>query len=174
MLKKIDNQDDLSPKNAQPTNYYAIIRNHLKKQYPAEDEKVINVLCREVVFAPQDYTAEINNKPTPIKNIRKNLADFVERDTSEKNFIPYSLSAEIANLIESSSCETSSMNEYYRWVSATADILNHTGDGEVTHEDLVERRNFIAMSLDREAELLLCLSLYEGAGREQNREKINL
>lgn len=167
------NDEQLTP-TPQPVNYYAIIHNHLKKQYPTADDKQLNILTREVVFAPKDYTAEVNQKELPINSVRQNLADFVERDAAAKNFIPYSLSAELANLIEQSSCETSSMNEYYRWVSATQDILSHTGDGDITHEDLVERHNFITMSYDREAEILLCLSLYEAAGAEANREKINM
>ena len=166
-----DEQINTTP---QPVNYYAIIHDHLKKQYPTANEKELNVLTREVVFAPNDYTTEINQKALPINSVRKNLADFVERDAAAKNFIPYSLSAELANLIEQSSCETSSMNEYYRWVSATQDILSHTSDGDVTHEDLVERNNFVTLSYDREAEILLCLSLYEGANAEINREKINM
>jgi len=158
----------------QPVNYYTIIHNHLKKQYPTASDKELNILTREVVFAPKDYTVEINQKDLSIGAVRKNLADFIERDAAAKNFIPYSLSAELANLIEQSSCETSSMNEYYRWVSATQDILSHTSDGDITHEDLSERNNFVAMSYDREAEILLCLSLYEGTNAEINRERINM
>jgi hypothetical protein len=106
--------------------------------------------------------------------VRLNLAEFIERDASAKNFIPYSLDASIADLIEQANCETSSMNEYYRWVSATMDIVRHTTDGEITHEDLAERKTFIGMSYDREAEILLCLSLYEAAGRGNNKDKIEL
>lgn len=171
----MDNQDEepIIP-TPQPVNYYAIIHNHLKKQYPTAEDKELNILSREVVFAPKHYIVEVNKKEMPINSVRQSLANLVERDAAAKNFIPYSLSAELANLIEQSSCETSSMNEYYRWVSATQDILNHTGDGDVTHEDLVERHHFITMSYDREAEILLCLSLYEAAGAEVNREKINM
>ena len=106
--------------------------------------------------------------------VRENLADFIERDNANKNFIPYSLDAEIADLIEKNNCETSSMNEYYRWISATADIVRHTGDGEVTESDASERSEFITMSYDRESEILLCLALYESAGREKNRGKIDM
>lgn len=66
------------------------------------------------------------------------------------------------------------MNEYYRWISATADIVRHTGDGEVTESDASERSEFITMSYDRESEILLCLALYESAGREKNRGKIDM
>ncbi len=160
--------------NTKDTNYLAITLNHLKKQYPTLSDKETNILCREVIFAPQTYSAKINEKKLPITEVRENLADFIERDAAAKDFIPYSLDSEIADLIEQSNCETSSMNEYYRWVSATQDILQHMSDEEITHEDLDERKQFIALSNDREAELLLCLALYEGTQTEKNKEKIDL
>jgi len=157
-----------------PTNYYKLIKKNLEKQNPNLSEKETAVLCRETVFAPNSYKTEINEKPVPITAVRQNLADFIERDNSSKDFIPYSLDAQIADLIEQSSCETSSMNEYYRWVGVTSEIVRNTSDGQVTHRDLNERKTFINMSYDREAEILLCLALYQGAGAEQNREKIDI
>ncbi len=155
------------------TNYYFIIQKYLKKQYPDMEKQEVNTLCREVVFAPENYVSKVNNNPKPIKPLRENLADFIERDKANKDFIPYSLDAEIADLIERNNCETSSMNEYYRWISATADILRHTNDGEITHEDVNERQEFLNMSYDREAEILLCLALYESAGKAANKTKMN-
>lgn len=169
-----NSDDELMNIEPQPINFYAVIHNNLKKQYPTAGDKELNILTREAVFAPDGYMVEINKKELPIGYVRGNLANLIEREAADTNFIPYSLSAELANLIEQSSCETSSMNEYYRWVSATHDILSHTSDGEITHEDVIERQNFITMSYDREAEILLCLALYEGAGAEANREKINM
>lgn len=157
-----------------PVNYYKRIKSHLQKQYPDISEQERATLCREVVFAPKDYETEIDRKPVSIAHVRENLANFIERDNAAKDFIPYSLDAQIADLIEQSSCETSSMNEYYRWVGATADIIRHTGDGEVTHRDVIERKNFINMSYDREAEILLCLALYQATNLEHNKEKIDI
>ncbi len=157
-----------------PVNYYATIQKYLKKQYADIDNTTTNALCREVVFAPENYATEINDAPVPISHVRESLADFIERDNANKNFIPYSLDAAIADLIEKNNCETSSMNEYYRWISATADIVRDTTDGEVTEKDASSRQSFITMSFDREAEILLCLALYQGAGAAKNKEKINL
>lgn len=163
-----------SVQNQKDINYYAAIRKYLQKQYPKMDKTGVSALCREAVFAPGGYAVEIDGTATPITAVRENLADFIERDNANKNFIPYSLDAEIADLIEKNNCETSSMNEYYRWISATADIVRHTGDGEVTESDASERSEFITMSYDRESEILLCLALYESAGREKNRGKIDM
>lgn len=163
-----------SVQNQKDINYYAAIRKYLQKQYPKMDKTGVSALCREAVFAPGGYAVEIDGTDAPITAVRENLADFIERDNANKNFIPYSLDAEIADLIEKNNCETSSMNEYYRWISATADIVRHTGDGEVTESDASERSEFITMSYDRESEILLCLALYESAGREKNRGKIDM
>lgn len=163
-----------SAQNQKDINYYAAIRKYLQKQYPKMDKTGVSALCREAVFAPGGYAVEIDGTNAPITAVRENLADFIERDNANKNFIPYSLDAEIADLIEKNNCETSSINEYYRWISATADIVRHTGDGEVTESDASERSEFITMSYDRESEILLCLALYESAGREKNRGKIDM
>lgn len=158
----------------QNINYHTIVLRNIKKQYPKLSDKETSVLSREIIFAPKNYKTQIDKEELPISEVRENLAEFIERDAAAKNFIPYSLDTEIADLIEQSNCETSSMNEYYRWVSATQDILQHTGDGEVTQEDLDERKQFISLSYDREAEILLCLSLYESNPLVQNKEKIAL
>jgi len=157
-----------------PVNYYKVIKSHLQKQYPNLPEEEKGALCRETVFAPKDYNTEIEQKPIAIAHVRENLADFIERNESSKDFIPYSLDAQIADLIEQSSCETSSMNEYYRWVGATAEIIRHTSDGEVTESDIHERKKFLNMSYDREAEILLCLALYQASNLEHNKEKIDI
>ena len=162
---------DYTENNIRQVNYYNLIRKHLKQQYAKMSEAEVGALCREVVFAPNTYNTYIDEKATPITSVRENLADFIEKAEGNKNFIPYSLQENIADLIEQSECHTSSMNEYYRWVSFTADIVRQTSDGEVTEHDLAERKNFITMSYDREAEILLCLSLYEGTKDPKNKEK---
>ena len=155
-------------------NYYKLTKEYLQKQYAKLSEKEIGILCREVIFAPENYQVAVNDKPVSIKSIRQNLANFIENDASTKNFIPYSLDASIADLIEQSSCETSSMNEYYRWMNVTSEIVSHSNSSNVTHKDLDERNGFLRMSYDREAEILLCLALYQGANNEQNKPKIDL
>lgn len=155
-------------------DYYAEIQKYLNRIYPNSTPDEIKTLRREVVFAPTGYTAEIAETKLPIAAVRETLANAIERDNAAKDFIPYSLDAELADLIEKNNCETSSMNEYYRWISATAEIVRNTGDGEITKEDLDERKDFITMSFDREAEILLCLALYEAAGIAHNKEKIDM
>lgn len=155
-------------------NYYKIIKKHLKKQYPSATKEENGALCREVVFAPKNYPVKVCGKETQISAVRESLADFIERDRAEKSFIPYSLDAEIADLIESTNCETSSMNEYYRWISATSEIVQKTSDNDVTERDIAERHDFLNMAYNREAEILLCLALYEAAGTEANKEKIEM
>lgn len=151
-----------------------LIKKNLKKKFKQTEDKELSALTREVIFAPNSYTTEINDKPLPISDVREALADTIENTRSAAEFIPYSLDAEIADLIEQANCETSSMNEYYRWITATMDIIRHTADGDVTKSDVDERQDFLAMSYDREAEILLCLALYEGTNNPKNKEKIDL
>lgn len=164
----------MTQNTSQKNNHYQLIKKYLKKQYPSMSETENAILGNEVVFAPQKYSVEINNKPKEISEVRKSLADRIEKDRSESSFIPYSLDAQIADLIENTSCETSSINEYYRWISATAEIVKNTSDGDVTEQDIAERKEFITMSYERETEILLCLALYEAAGAKYNKEKIDL
>ena len=161
-----------SAQNQKDINYYAAIRKYLQKQYPKMDKTGVSALCREAVFAPGGYAVEIDGTNAPITAVRENLADFIERDNANKNFIPYSLDAEIADLIEKNNCETSSMNEYYRWISATADIVRHTGDGEVTESDASERSEFITMSYDRESEILLASPCTKAPGGKRTAAKL--
>lgn len=152
----------------------SLIKKNLKKKFNETDEKELSALTREVIFAPNSYKTKINNKELNISNIRETLADTIENTRSAAEFIPYSLDAEIADLIEQANCETSSMNEYYRWVTASMDIIKRTSDGDVSKNDTNEREDFLAMSYDREAEILLCLALYEGTSSSHNKEKIDL
>ena len=160
--------------NDKTPNYYLLIQKQLKKQYAEMEKSELNALTREIVFAPDNYAAEIDGRAVPIAAVRESLADSIERSAEGEIAIPYSLDAEIADMIEKNNCETSSMNEYYRWITATAEIIRNIGDGEITEQDVEERNGFIAHSFDREAEILLCLSLYGNAPTPKNREKINM
>ena len=155
-------------------NYYSLIKKYLKKQYKNISDNDLKLLCKEVIFAPDTYKIQIQDLPEKIIDVRKNLAAYIEREASTKNFIPYSINAKIAELIEQTRAETASMNEYYRWVNVAADIVKHTGDGLVTRDDAAERRAFISMSYNRETELLLCLALYQGAGPQTYQDQIDL
>ena len=155
-------------------NYYSLIKRYLKKQYPDLGEKEIRQLCRRVIFAPKNDEVDIEDEPKKIAEVRRLLANFIEREASVKSFIPYSINAELADLIEYSESETSSINEYRRWVRVVMDILEHTSDGVVTHDDEAERRLFVSRSYDREAELILCLALLQGSDSEELQDKINL
>lgn len=165
--------EDMAEEEQSTVNYYSLIKRYLKKQYPRLGEREMRLLCRKVIFAPENDEVEMESVPKRIAEVRRLLANFIEHEASVKNFIPYSLSAEIADLIEETKSESSSVDEYSRWVHVVIDILDHTGDGIVTRDDAAERRFFISMSYDREAELMLCLALYQGVGSEELRDKIN-
>ena len=68
---------------------------------------------------------------------------------------------DIAESLERIKCETSSMNEYFGWIDKTQHIMNNMTDGFVSVQDINEKKEFIANSWQREAEILICLGLYE-------------
>lgn len=166
--------EDLAEEEQSTVNYYSLIKRYLKKQYPHLGEREMRMLCRMVIFGSETDEVEIPDVPRKVADVRKFLANFIEREASVKSFIPYSIDAELADLIEDNKRENSSMDEYYRWVHVVIDILEHTSDGVVTRDDAAERRIFISMSYDREALLMLCLALYQGVKSEELEDKLNL
>lgn len=166
--------EDTAEEEQSVANYYALIKHYLKEQYPHLGEREMRMLCRMVIFSSETDEIEILDVPKRVADVRKSLANFIEREASVKSFIPYSIDAELADLIEDNKRENSSMDEYYRWVHVVIDILEHTSDGVVTRDDAAERRMFISMSYEREALLMLCLALYQGAKGEELDDKMDL
>jgi len=166
--------EDLAEEEQSTVNYYALIKRYLKKQYPHLGERDMRGVCRMVIFGSETDDIDMPDVPETVAEVRKSLANFIEREASVKSFIPYSIDAELADLIEDNTRENSSMDEYYRWVHVVMDILEHTSDGVVTRDDAAERRIFISMSYDREALLMLCLALYQGAKGEQLEDRLDL
>ncbi len=81
---------------------------------------------------------------------------------------------DLAASIERINCETSTQNEYFTWIDECQSIMKHMTDGEITDDDLEERKTFLYMSFQRETELLTCLGLYERSmalGNKQAEEK---
>ncbi len=73
----------------------------------------------------------------------------------------------IAESLENTRCGTTSQNEYFGWIDEGKRIMRHMRDGFVSFQDLHERDDFIKMSWQREAELLVCLALYEKSDHPQ-------
>ena len=61
--------------------------------------------------------------------------------------------------IENVNSETSSSQEYFRWLNETSEILKNMNDGYVSDKDLSERNSFLEITHQREAELMVCLGL---------------
>ncbi|MBQ8465383.1 MAG: hypothetical protein IJ545_05180 [Alphaproteobacteria bacterium] len=79
----------------------------------------------------------------------------------------------IAESLEKIKCETSSINEYFGWIDETQQIMDHMTDGCVTPEDLAEKKEFIANSWQREAEILICLGLYERSNNPMAAQRVS-
>ncbi|MBQ2810843.1 MAG: hypothetical protein IJF12_01605 [Alphaproteobacteria bacterium] len=139
-----------------------IIKYSLKEAYGNLSEKELRELTREAVFAPQNRVVSINGRQTNASDLRYELANSIEQSCSSKMSASESLQLEIANNIENINSGTNSVEEYFAWLESTTDILKNMNDGFVSEDDLSVRNKFLETTDQREAELMLCLSLLDG------------
>ena len=61
--------------------------------------------------------------------------------------------------------------EYFSWLNETTSILNHLNDGFITKEDSLERESFLTLTDQREADLMVCLGLYENSRSKEAEDR---
>ena len=132
----------------------------------------LNQLTREVIYGPQKRTVTIMGERTNISDLRFKLANSLENTHSNKNaYANTDFDMMIASSIETLNSETNSEQEYFRWLDDCSEIIKDMNDGFVTKDDLDSRNNFLEMSHQREADLMLCLELYAGSSHPKAAEK---
>ena len=156
-----------------------IIKRALLSTYKDLNEKALRRTTRETVFAPQDRQIKIGGRKISASDLRYEVADTIEKLGNSKNVSEIQenvshaedLQSMLAQSMESINSETSSSQEYFRWLDETTDILKNMNDGFVTEEDLEKRNEFLDFSHQREAELLVCLGLYQSSKNPEAQEK---
>ena len=128
-----------------------IIMRAVRQEYPDIDRQEAEKVTRELVLAPKKSSIKIGNREVPVADLQ----------------------FQIALTIESLGSETSSEQEYFSWFTESAEIMQHMNDGFVSHEDLNERNEFLEMSYQREAELMVCISLYQNSVFKGAKDKAN-
>lgn len=118
-----------------------IIREAVERKYPDVSRADSERISRELVLAPRDSRIKIGTEEIRVEDLQYQIASSIE-------------------LINS---ETTSSQEYFRWIDDTLDIIKHMNDGKVTVEDLQERNDFLDMSYQRETELMVCMGLYQNS-----------
>lgn len=127
----------------------------LEKQYPTISENKKKTAIREMLFAPENRMIEIDDKRRlSAKDLRFVMANALETPLQDRN-------VQYANSIEVINSSVDPVSEYFSWLNETVSILNHLNDGFITKEDAVEREAFLDLTDQREADLMLCLSLYD-------------
>lgn len=128
----------------------------------------LNQLTREVIYAPQNRNIKINEKHLNISDLRYQLADTLENmQGSKKTTSSTDFDMMMASSIETLNSETNSEQEYFRWLDDCSEIIKNMNDGFVTKGDLDSRNDFLEMSHQREADLMLCLGLYAGSSHPE-------
>lgn len=145
----------------------SVILKALQKQYPDIDEKIKKATVREMLFAPKNRMIEIDDKrKMGTEDLRFMTANVLETPIKNEVNTQYAKSIELIN------SEIDPVAEYFSWLNETTSILNHLNDGFITKEDAVERENFLELTDQREADLMVCLGLYESCKTKEAEERI--
>ncbi len=167
----MESSDNLAKKEKETD----IIKRSLRSTYDHLDEKLSRQVVRETIFAPHSRKIDIGGQKISASDLRYQVANTIENLGSGKTLEQVNdLQMMIAHSIETINSETSSSQEYFRWLDDTTDILKHMNDGFVSQEDLNERNEFLDMSNQREAELMVCLGLYQSSQHPEAEEKAKL
>jgi len=143
-----------------------VLKKAIVKQFPMVEAEQLERITREVAFAPKNRMIEIDeNRRLNAEDLRFVVANGMEKaPLDERNFL-------YATSIENLNSETSSVEEFFRWLSETTTILKHMNDGYVTEEDARERESFLDFTDQRESELMVCLGLYQSCQSPQAEER---
>lgn len=144
-----------------------IIGEALKKQYPNISEQNKKIAAREMLLAPEKRMIEIDeNRKMGPQDLRFITANALEVRTNEN------LTLRHAQNIEEINSGIDPVAEYFSWLNETTSILNHLNDGFITREDAEEREVFLDLTDQREADLMVCLGLYESCKSKEAEERI--
>ena len=136
-----------------------VIKQNLRETYKELNEKQLRELAREVIFAPEDRNISVSGRSLTGSQLRYELADNIEEAASTRTIeaSENDMQVALADNIEHNNSETNSVEEYFRWLEDTTNILKNMNDGFVTQEDLDMREDFLENADQREAELMLLI-----------------
>lgn len=153
--------------NTRTRNASEIIEDALEKQYANICEVNKKIVAREMLFAPEGRMIEIDEgRKIGAEDLRFMTANALETpDKESANF-------KFAQSIEDINSGIDPVAEYFSWLSETTSIMNHLNDGFITKEDAEERESFLELTDQREADLMVCLGLYESCKSKGVEERI--
>jgi len=143
-----------------------ILSEAVQRQYPDLKGQKLKTAVREILLAPDRRMIEIDEKRRlSAKDLRFITANILEKPAADIN-------VQHANTIELINGGIDPVAEYFSWLSETTLILNHLNDGFVTKEDALEREKFLELTDQREADLMVCLGLYESSRSKEGMERV--
>lgn len=171
----MNSTEEINNENLQKEKETEIVKRALRSTYNDLSEKALRQATRETIFAPQSRMVEIGGRRVSASDLRYQVASTIENLGSSKTIDEaQDLQMMVAHSMENINSETSSSQEYFRWLDDTTEILKHMNDGFVSEEDLEERNEFLEMSNQREAELMVCLGLYQSSSHPKAQEQAQI
>lgn len=140
-----------------------ILSEAIQKRYKLSSREESDMLARQMALAPRDTKLKVGNQEIKVEEMQHQIAMDVGED----------LQFQLADSIEQINSESTSSQEYFRWLGDTENIIRHMNDGYVSDDDLKERNDFLEMSYQRETELMVCLALYQNSVFPNAKEKYN-
>lgn len=143
-----------------------IVSEALKRQYPNMSEQNKKIATREMLFAPENRMIEIDDKrKMSAKDLRFMTAKVLETPGGE------SLNMRQAESVEAINSGIDPVAEYFSWLNETTAIVHDLNDGFISSDDAEKRRSFLELTDQREADLMVCLGLYESCGSKEAEER---
>ena len=140
------------------------IKLSLKETYPNLNTRELREITRESIFAPPERNISLSGRDITASDLRYEIATSIENSAALRSSNDtYDMQTDLTESIERINSGTNSTEEYFSWLNTSTDILKNMNDGFVSKEDLEIRNNFLEMSDQREADLMLCLGLLAGS-----------
>jgi len=136
-------------KKADAPNDKQIVKKGIKKNYPEIPNGANDRLASQIMHLDNDEMLKMGPDKITVKDLLYHLAKSLEETDSG----------------------TGSHNEYLEWVKDTRDILKNMNDGQITDEDIAQREDFVKDSFNREAEIMVCIGLYEKSSSPASKQK---
>ena len=143
-----------------------IIGKALQTQYLGMSEQNKKIVTREMLFAPQNRMIEIDEeRKMGAEDLRFMVANTLETPVKDDLNVRY------AQSIENINSGIDPVAEYFSWLNETTAIMHDLNDGFVSKEDALKRESFLELTDQREADLMVCLGLYESCKSKEAEER---
>lgn len=129
---------------------YKMVKEGLDKKCPTLDEKAKHDLTKELVEDPK-------------KNVK----------IGEEVLCGADLAFMVAESIQRINSETNPEEEYWRWIDDGQKVIHEMTDGEITHDDVARREEFLGDLEQREVEIRNCVALYRSSNSPRAKEKLD-